>query len=758
MAKFAVSQAYRSQDYPAPQGGIREEVPLWSTLARTVESAAKVEAFGARQERLISEARKRRAEIARRTGRDLPKPFSEMGGRAMAADIMLGVDPAQAMERDGGYATDEDFEKQVDDLRAKFPREMAGVETYAQMRKRVDEELRAISGRAAEAFEDHPIAGFAGSVVGSMADPLNAIATVGTGGLGAARPLAQRMLIQAGANAGVEAAQGPLRMLEAQAVGGPEVTAGDVAANVVFSAVAGGAFEAAGAGLARGGRAISDVLFAEATPAAPRRAAQIMATAAGDDRALGAIDGRTLDEVVAALDRGEAPRPSPDRDLSEIFAGVERAELQSGDVAIASSADYKGRTTYQASFDPRAVGAAPDLFQYKADGDGAGVTARLRGVEAWDATAAGQVIVYQDKANALWIADGHQRRGLALRMEDKGFDARLNGFLFREADGWAPAEVRTVAALKNLREGSGTILDAAKIFRDAPEALADRSLPVTGDFISNARGLAMLEPRAFKAVVNKVIDERFAADIGLMAAARPELHFDMVTGLKAMEPANGDEARAFIHEMLLSDWIKNDAEQLALFGDLDGSTSAMVGRAKVAAAVKRALASDARLFSNLVKNADAIEMGGNALARDANEARLAIDRAALAVTSRLALRSGPIGEAMAAAAAKVVRGDKATTAARPVIARVRAAIEAGERFDVEQTARIDPPAPDPAAVALLDGFDDPHGPGAKSQLEPKPEEAEDEAGLLSLFDDFDDEPAWDKAHKALVACAPGGEG
>jgi hypothetical protein len=54
------------------------------------------------------------------------------------------------------------------------------------------------------------------------------------------------------------------------------------------------------------------------------------------------------------------------------------------------------------------------------------------------------------------VADGHQRFGLAKRLNDeRGFEHSLDGFLFREADGWSAPEVRILAALKNIREGSG---------------------------------------------------------------------------------------------------------------------------------------------------------------------------------------------------------------------------------------------------------------------------------------------------------------
>jgi hypothetical protein len=229
---------------------------------------------------------------------------------------------------------------------------------------------------------------------------------------------------------------------------------------------------------------------------------------------------------------------------------------------------------------------------------------------------------------------------------------------------------------------------------------------------------------------------------------------DMVRLMKAADPANLDEARALVVEALQDDWIKTQGSEQDLFG-YDPSVSAMIGRAKVAAQVKRSLTKDARLFGQLVKNADAIEAGGNALARDANEARLAMDRAALEISAKLALRHGPIGEAMAEAAKKVAAGETPATAAKSVLGRLRKALADGETLDALRGVALDPEPP--KAPQLLEPFDDPAGEGAKAQAVPAPEDAELEASTAKgLFDDLPETGAMEKAHAALRACAPGG--
>lgn len=753
MSQFAVAGAVDERPVNTPAQAWKAPVSRMAAFRANANAQVGLYNTDARMEGARQDLMARHREIERLTGKKLPwSTFMQQGEESFAqtggmADNDLGTAPDQeTLERQLGLrpagALDEAaYEAQIDKLREQFPREMAGVRNRAQLDAERDKRFMGMARAADEGMEAHPVAGFAGSLFGSIPDPVNQLTTVLTGGLGASRGLAMRALMQGGANAGQEVLLAPEKVADAR-YGGPKPTVGSLATDAVTAGVGGAGFELGGAALGKVWRGLRPP-----RETAAARAVQVLDDADLVDQAIGARGGEDHGAASAALDRVEIPALEPSRGLDDLFPD---------DTAAGGprKVDYRGRTIWADSFDPRQLEVDPATFQYKADGDAQGVTARLKGVEAWDPTSSGKVIVYERADGTRVIADGHQRRGLALRMEDAGWDARLDGYLMREADGWTGPEVRVVAALKNIREGSGSILDAAKVFRTAPSAIKDGSLPVTGDFIGQARGLAQLSPEAFGAVVNKVIPERYGADIGLMAGDRPDLHRDMVALLHKGEPANGDEARALIAEALQDDWFKTQGDTIDLFGH-DPSVSGMIARAKVAAAVKRGLGRDARLYGQLVKHADAIEAGGNALARDANEAQLALDRAALEVTSRLAMRSGPIGEAMAEAAAKVSGGESPATAAKGVLARVRAALKAGEALDEARGAVIDPPATPEAARGDAAPFGDPYGPAAEGQARAKPEHADLEAGdaPAGLFDDLPPVDAYEKAHKALTPCA-----
>jgi hypothetical protein len=492
-----------------------------------------------------------------------------------------------------------------------------------------------------------------------------------------------------------------------------------------------------------------------------------------DAQTIGPADGAAVQAAQRALDDLRMPpRPNIEREIDDLFGGADARSAQAdtpaghspdagggntgpGGAAGFEAAEYQGRQILSGSFDPMQVDVDAARFQFKQSGD-EGLTDRLSGVTAWDRTAAGRSILFEDGDGRVIIADGHQRRGLARRLIQSGEDLtpRLDGFLMRSADGWTPSDVRVVAALKNLREDSGALLDAAKVLREAPHLANDRSLPITGEFMANARDLARLSDPAFGAVSTGVISERNGAVIGSLAADRLDLHLSMVNLIREGDPSSLDEARALVQEARLADF----AEENGLQGDLFGgppAQSTLIARARLRAAVLKQLRGDARLFSSLVRNADAIEAGGNALARTENEARLARDMIAYSAIDKLALRVGVVGDTFGDAAGAMTRGDLTLAqGARNIIDELRESSRMGDLLDAERRVTLDPSAPSQIARDALRPFDEPGGKGQSDQVRPKPEDAETEA--RASWDDLPEVTEEQRAVDVLRVCAPGG--
>lgn len=766
-------------------------VPFWGSVQRSYESEWETNRRNARYERTTSELWARHRDAERRAGRRLPlsralsgiSPGSE---EQSFLDRWL-FDPEQINAAImGRRLLEEDaYEAMLAEERSRAPEAWSGFETREQLNTRLDTDFRQTRDRANEASAsglEGGLGGFVGTVGAVMSDPANLGVAVATGGAGAGRSLLTRMAAQGGVGAGQEALEIGGRGMDAERYGGPEYTAGQAALDVTLGGLGGAAFEGLGSGAAAVWRSTARALERSPEPSARGMAAQIERLL--DDEAAIGRDAPDFDGARGALARGDLPPQSPPaRDLSELFTGevsgsvrqmqpgsaTPRNPMQPGSDAgsraapgVTAETEYHGRPIFSGRFDPLTIEADPGRFQYKADGDAEGVTGRLRGVERWDATASGKAIIWEDETGRLIVADGHQRRGLARRLAEQGWeDAQLDGYLFRAADGWTAGDVRVVAALKNIREGSGAVLDAAKVFKDAPAALRDRSLPVTGEFIQQARQLAELSDDAFRAVINGVIPERFGAVIGEQAGGRPELHADLVELLRRGEPKSAEGARALVQEGLLDDFLKAEGRQMDLFGGLPRE-STVIARGRIREAVLGSLRKDEKLNAALVRNAEAIEAGGNVLARSENEARLAVDRAvdraASELVSRLALRSGEMGEAFSNAAAAVTKGETTpAAAAKGLVQRIRAAVAAGERLDEVRAEVINPAPPSAAALREVEAFDAPGGAGQRDQIQPKPEDAELEGDdTLGLFDDMPTIVPEERALAVLKACAPGG--
>lgn len=381
------------------------------------------------------------------------------------------------------------------------------------------------------------------------------------------------------------------------------------------------------------------------------------------------------------------------------------------------------------NFDPRKLEADPNAFQYKGGGDAEGVTGRLNGVTRWDELASGKVFVYERADGTMVIADGHQRRGLAKRLLDEGLaqGVELKGYRFREADGWQPGDVRALAAKKNLQEGSGTTLDAARIIRDRPDII-DTSVPVTGPFMREARNLAKLSDEAFSLAWNGRLPENQAAVVGELVRDKAR-HLGVIDELIRADLAGPRQARLFVAQA--AELPAHVETQLDMLGAHTVARSLMAERTQVLDAALSGLAADRRLFATLDREAGLIERAGNRLAKDAN-ARLAQEAAMTRqIVESLAITRGPVSDALTAAAEALAEGASKKKVAAEFARKV------SEMIDEKGLAGLQR---DMAAVGR--GLDDPHGPAAKAQLESLKLEAEGlklepkSEGQQSLFDMF----------------------
>ena len=523
-----------------------------------------------------------------------------------------------------------------------------------------DPALAPVSGLLAE---------LAGGVRGSFRDPLQVTLGLAFGGFGFGRTAAWRIgtaiASDAAANAAIEAAL-TVKANAWRAELGLEKrdlpTAIGIAA--LFGGAAGGAVQS-----------VAELIRLPRLPDAAKdyaRAARAEAeseAAARPDVPPGVTPEEAAIAEAQAIRHAEDPSFQPPPDIVPLKPPRPDDQVRLIDEAQPGRRiDVGGRPVAFGSFDVRTLGTEARTFQYKSGGDQAGVTERLKEVRRWDPTASGKVFVFETADGRRLVADGHQRLGLARHILDRDpdQDIRLEGYLFRAGDGWTPADVRALAAKKNLQEGSGTTLDAARMLRDRPEILDD-SLPVTGPMMRSAMALSRLSEPAWGMTVNGVVPENYAAAVGAMVRD-PELHAPILADLARFKPETEREARLLIADAM-SVGLRAE-EQIDLFGRSEASRTLMGERVKVLDSALQQLRRDKRLFAALSQNAELIEEAGNVLDRAGNFDRKVTADTLADILARLAQKTGPVSDLLNRQAAALAEGSSRPAAAQNFLAEV----------------------------------------------------------------------------------------
>lgn len=373
-------------------------------------------------------------------------------------------------------------------------------------------------------------------------------------------------------------------------------------------------------------------------------------------------------------------------------------------------------------FEPNDIEVDAQTFQFKMGGDEFGVTERLQGITQWDPVKAGQIVVYEFANGRRVIADGHQRLGLAKRImaQDPSQKPVIYGNLLRESDGITPEQARVIAAMKNIAEGSGTAIDAAKVLRVEPGRIGE--LPPRSNLVRQARDLVGLSDEAFGAVVNEVVPANYAAIVGRLVADQ-DRQLPIMQLLAEAEPTNTVQAEAIVRQALEAEF--DTAVQVGLFGEELITTSLFKERARVLDAALKQLRRDRAVFNSLVENRARIEGEGNVLAAAQNQSRSETDGQAIQIVQAVANRRGELSDALTAAARDFKESGNISRSSRGFVDAVREAVErgdfngadagdAGRTVDVaEEGNRL---AASPSREELA-AFDEPDGPAVKQQAD-----------------------------------------
>lgn len=325
--------------------------------------------------------------------------------------------------------------------------------------------------------------------------------------------------------------------------------------------------------------------------------------------------------------------------------------------------------SYTRAFRPNDLIVDAARFQFKSGGDEFGVSERLQSIDSWNPIHAGRVMVWEASDGRFFVADGHQRSGLARRLEAKhGVSIDLDALVLREADGVTAQDARVWAALKNIAEGTGTSLDAAKVLRDAGDDYL-KHLPPRSPLVRDGAALARLSDEAFGAAYNGVLPADQAAVIGHLLPDDPDAHAGMVDLLVQTGPANRAQASSIVRQGIAAGFHKET--QSELFGSREMVSSLFLQRAKV---LERGLARLRKMklvYSTAAREADTLERAGSTIAREASAKEAQDNAAAIEIVDRLAHSSGPVSNALNAAAGKLAAGGRLADVTGEFVAAVR---------------------------------------------------------------------------------------
>lgn len=651
-------------------------------------------------------------EIEEKTGKKLDNPITSI-------PLLPGDEIVPGLMRDTRQGAIDEFERNVMRLRDQYP----DLSTPDQMEEAIRARSVKTENRAGDLYARAGISGvigsFGGAVAGSLQDPLVGASLVfgAAKGLSILRTAIYEGLIAGGAETIVQP-----NIQSGRKERGLEGGAGQALTNIATATGGGAVFGGGVAAISRlisGRAAVKTFDDVVKNPTPEQKAARnlyernvdIHETSPLDSAAPNALaeHGTRLEAAMRALEDGDPvdlPPPAARLDPEKL---AQRADNLDGVVF---------------SFNPDEIEVDAKTFQFKEGGDQYGVTERLQGVEKWDPVKAGQVIVYEYADGRKFIADGHQRLGLARKLKETDQSVTLYGQMFRQAEGFSPEDVRVVAALKNIAEGTGTAVDAAKVLRVDPSRIAE--LPRNSALVRQAGDLADLSDDAFGLVVNDVVPANYAAIVGRLVKDE-KFQSAVLDVLARTDPANVTQAESIVRQAMNAG-MHEEIVQGGLFGDELIVSSLFSERAKVLDKTLKRLGQDRKVFDSLVRNQDQIAAEGNVLKADTNAARAQTDARAMQMIQALASRKGPLSDALTAAARRAADEKRYTGAIDDFIGAVRGAVErddfsgleaggAGRALEIENEGppRAGESGQSPIDDESLELFDAPGGKGVADQ-------------------------------------------
>ena len=243
-------------------------------------------------------------------------------------------------------------------------------------------------------------------------------------------------------------------------------------------------------------------------------------------------------------------------------------------------------------------------------------------------------------------------------------------------------EARLYGALKNIAQGSGTAVDAAKVFRESQltqDQLAAKGVSLKSGVARDGMGLANLSPDLFHKVANTgEISVDQGSTIGRMVSdpAQQQAIAKLLTTPKG-KSITKDTLPEVIREVQNAPTVTKAGDQTALpgFGEEWVTKNLIIEKADLSAYIKNQLKSDKGLFKRVSDNAETLKRGNNVIDQDASKA--ISERAAQVeqVFDSLRANKGSVSAALNDGAVRIANGENPNGVKADTYKAIQAAVQ-----------------------------------------------------------------------------------
>ena len=287
--------------------------------------------------------------------------------------------------------------------------------------------------------------------------------------------------------------------------------------------------------------------------------------------------------------------------------------------------------------------------------------------------------------NTAYVVNGHNRLARANQLG-------IPTLPTRELPAATAEEARALGALANIKEGRGTVFDAAKFMRDtgitSPEQLQRMGAPMTDGHAARGLALSQLPDNIFQAAVDGRLSVGKAAALGGSGLDETQMQraYKALSSGKDMSDAKFSEIVQQVRNAPVV-----EGSQVDLFGNTE-AMSLMGQKADLVTAIRGDLLKEKRVFGTAARGAGRLEQGGNVINVENSRAIAADAGQVLGMFDQLKYAPGPVGELLNDGARQIAEGAKPGVIADRIRGQVAEAVRSAMDEQGLPTAR-------PAAAA-----------------------------------------------------------